>query len=83
MVGTGRAGELFDPVDHFEAKRGPRVDGTAALFFPSSILRPRVSFERGAFAMGLQPITYPPETLEKSDDLSDVAGYLSAWVRLM
>lgn len=76
-------GELFDRVDHFDAKRGPRVDGAAALFFPPSSLRTGVSFERGAFEMGLQPITFPPETLDKSEDLADVAGYLSAWVQLM
>ena len=71
-------GELFDRVDHFDAKRGRRVDGAAALFSPPSSLRTRVSFERGAFEMGFQPITFPPETLDKSEDLADVAGYLSA-----
>ncbi|BAU95409.1 ornithine carbamoyltransferase [Corynebacterium suranareeae] len=76
-------GELFDRVDHFEAKKQPSVEGAAALFFPPSSLRTRVSFERGVFEMGLQPITFPPETLDKSENLADVAGYLSAWVRLM
>lgn len=33
--------------------------------------------------MGLQPITFPSETLDKSEDLVDVVGYLSSWVRLM
>ncbi|WP_302051162.1 ornithine carbamoyltransferase [Corynebacterium glutamicum] len=76
-------GELFDRAAHFDAKSAPRVDGAATLFFPPSSLRTRVSFERGVLEMGLQPIAFPPETFDKSEDLADVAGYLSAWVQLM
>lgn len=49
------------------------------MFFPPSSLRTRFSFERGAMQMGLQPIVFPSETLDKNEDLIDVVGYLSQW----
>ena len=33
--------------------------------------------------MGLQPITFPPETLDKPEALEDVAGYLASWVDVL
>lgn len=74
---------LFECADQFDAGRGPTLDGAAALFFPPSSLRTRVSFERGAAEMGLQPITFPPETLDKDEDPIDVAGYLASWTDLL
>lgn len=73
---------LFELAERFEAGEGPRFDGAAVMFFPPSSLRTRVSFERGAAAMGLQPIVFPPETLDKDEDLADVAAYLSSWARV-
>ena len=70
---------LFAMADEYAAGRGPRFAGAAAMFFPPSSLRTRISFERGAAEMGLQPIVFPPETLDKSEDLVDVAGYLAQW----
>ncbi|AMM22832.1 ornithine carbamoyltransferase (plasmid) [Frondihabitans sp. PAMC 28766] len=75
--------DVFRLADKYAAGNGPRVDGCAALFFPSSSLRTRVSFERGAALMGLQPITFPPETLDKPEALDDVAGYLASWVDVL
>lgn len=75
--------EVFQLADKYAAGDGPRVDGCAALFFPPSSLRTRVSFERGAALMGLQPITFPPETLDKPEALDDVAGYLASWVDVL
>ena len=60
--------------DAYSVGNGTHVNGCAALFFPQSSLRTRVSFERGAFLIGLQPITFPPETLDKPEALEDVAG---------
>lgn len=71
---------LFRLADAYSAGSGPHVNGCAALFFPQSSLRTRVSFEQGASQMGLQPITFPPETLDKPEALADVAGYLASWV---
>lgn len=75
--------DLFDHADQYRAGQGARVDGAAVLFFPPSSLRTRVSFERGAAEMGLQPITFAPETLDKSEDLVDVVGYLASWTSLL
>lgn len=75
--------DLFNRADQFGAGQGPKASGVAALFFPSSSLRTRVSFERGAVEMGLQPMTFPPETLDKDEDLIDVAGYLASWIDLL
>lgn len=53
------------------------------MFFPPSSLRTRVSFERGANLMGIQPIAFPSDSLDKAEDLTDVAGYLAQWVDLV
>src|SRR5690625_518165 len=52
------------------------------MFFPVSSLRTRFSYERGATLMGIQPISFPPDALDKSEDLMDVAGYLGQWADL-
>lgn len=74
---------FFELVDRYAAGAGPRFDAAAAMFFPPSSLRTRVSFERGATLMGIQPIVFPPETLDKDEDALDVAGYLAQWADLM
>ena len=33
--------------------------------------------------MGLQPVTFPPETLNTAEDLKDVAGYLAQWADIV
>ena len=63
---------------HREALHGK----TAVLFFPSASLRTRVTFEKGVASLGGLPILFPPETLDKKEDLRDVAGYLANWADL-
>lgn len=75
--------DFFALTDRYVAGSGPRFDAAAAVFFPPSSLRTRVSFERGANLMGIQPIAFPPESLDKAEDLTDVAGYLAQWVDLV
>ncbi|TFD27923.1 ornithine carbamoyltransferase [Cryobacterium cryoconiti] len=75
--------DVFRLADAYSAGDGPHVTGCAALFFPASSLRTRVSFERGATLMGLQPILFPPETLDKPEALDDVAGHLASWVDVL
>jgi Ornithine carbamoyltransferase len=53
---------------------------TIALFFPSSSLRTRITFEKGIHLLGGQTYLFPPETLGKKESLQDVAGYLNNWV---
>ncbi len=85
LRGWTRAGleEFFELVDRYVAGSGPSFDAAAAMFFPSSSMRTRVSFERGAHLMGIQPISFPPETLDKGEDLIDVVGYLAQWTDLI
>ncbi|SBN61817.1 Ornithine carbamoyltransferase [Curtobacterium sp. 9128] len=73
------AAAVFSLADAYRGGAGPVTDGAAVMFFPPSSLRTRVSFERGAQLMGLQPIVFPPETLDKPEALGDVAGYLAQW----
>ena len=74
---------VFDLADAYVGARGPTVEGSAILFFPPSSLRTRVTFERGAAMMGLQPIVFPDTTLDKPEALADVARYLSAWADII
>ncbi|MFJ3383764.1 MULTISPECIES: ornithine carbamoyltransferase [unclassified Curtobacterium] len=71
--------QVFDLADAYRDGRGPVTSGCAVLFFPASSLRTRVTFERGAALMGLQPIVFPETTLDKPEALADVAAYLDAW----
>ncbi|MDD3243255.1 MAG: peptide transporter [Eubacteriales bacterium] len=77
----GALGELFALADRVKsgacsaALRGKYV----VLFFPASSLRTRVSYERAVGQLGGQGILFPPETLDKREDLADVAGYLANW----
>ena len=77
--------EVFRLADELRAgKHREALQGkTAVLFFPSASLRTRVTFEKGVAALGGQPILFPPETLDKKEDLKDVAGYLANWADLL
>jgi len=74
--------ELFENASRYAVGAGKRFDGAVAMFFPASSLRTRFSFERGAAQMGLQPIVFPPETLDKQEELTDTVGYLAQWADL-
>ena len=52
---------------------------TVVLFFPSSSIRTRVSYEKGIYLLGGQSILFSTETLDKKEDLRDVCGYLNNW----
>ncbi|MCC6309707.1 MAG: ornithine carbamoyltransferase [Trueperaceae bacterium] len=75
--------ELFALAEAYRDGEGPRYDGCAALFFPPTSLRTRMAFELGATRMGLQPVTFPPETLDKPEAPADVAGYLAQWADIL
>ena len=49
------------------------------LFFPSTSIRTRVTFEKGIYLLGGQSILFPTETLDKKEKLEDVCGYLNNW----
>lgn len=56
---------------------------TVVLFFPSSSIRTRVTFEKGIYLLGGQPILFPTETLDKKESLQDVCGYLNNWADII
>lgn len=53
---------------------------TIVLFFPTSSLRTRITFEKGIHMLGGESILFPPETLDKRESIQDVVGYLNNWV---
>lgn len=71
---------VFELADAFHEGQSQSVRGSAVLFFPSSSIRTRVTFEMACARLGLQPILFPPETLAKKEDPRDVMGYLANWV---
>lgn len=56
---------------------------SVVLFFPNSSIRTRVTFEKGIYLLGGQPILFPTETLDKKEDLKDVCGYLNNWADMV
>ena len=74
----GDIADIFRLADELaEGGHGGALSGkTAVMFFSSSSLRTRVSFERGVYLLGGQSVLFPPETLDKREELRDVAGYL-------
>jgi ornithine carbamoyltransferase len=52
---------------------------TIILFFQSSSIRTRVTFEKGIFDLGGQSILFPSDTLDKKEDIKDVVNYLHNW----
>lgn len=56
---------------------------TIVLFFPESSIRTRVSFEKGIKILGGNTILFPPEALDKKEDIRDVIGYLENWADMV
>ncbi|MCM1283803.1 MAG: hypothetical protein NC180_08370 [Muribaculaceae bacterium] len=82
---AGGVYEIFDIADEITAgKYNGFLNGKAViLFFPASSIRTRVTFEKGIYLLGGQPILFPNETLDKKEDLRDVCGYLDNWADLV
>lgn len=77
--------DIFKITD--EVAQGKRKDvlkgKSVVLFFPNTSIRTRVTFEKGIYLLGGQPILFPSETLDKKEDLRDVCGYLSNWADMI
>lgn len=58
-------------------------DDGAVLFFPASSIRTRVTFEKGVYLLGGQPILFPSDSLDKKEEIRDVCGYLNNWADLV
>ena len=77
--------KIFDIADEINAgKYSDFLKGkSVVLFFPNSSIRTRVTFEKGIYLLGGQPILFPVETLEKKEDLRDACGYLNNWADII
>ncbi|MDE6364849.1 MAG: peptide transporter [Lachnospiraceae bacterium] len=77
--------EIFHLADEISAgKYNGFLDGKSViLYFPASSIRTRVTFEKGIYLLGGQPIRFPDDALEKKEDLRDVCGYLNNWADIV
>lgn len=73
--------KLFDIVDNIKkgAYKTFLKDKTVVMFFPSSSIRTRITFEKGINLLGGQVILFPQETVDKKEKIEDVIGYLNNW----
>ncbi len=78
---TNEIYHIFEIAD--EIQRGNYRDilkgKSIVLFFPNTSIRTRVTFEKGIYLLGGQPILFSNEALDKKEDLLDVCGYLNNW----
>ena len=71
--------EIFKIADSINQYESYLKGKTIVMFFPSSSIRTRVSFEKGIYLLGGQSILFDPSTLDKKEDIKDVCGYLQNW----
>lgn len=73
--------ELFELTRQLSSEKPAQLlkDKTFILFFPESSLRTRVTFEKGIRDLGGKYMMFPPETLDKREQSSDVIHYLENW----
>ncbi|MPM04724.1 Ornithine carbamoyltransferase 1, anabolic [bioreactor metagenome] len=66
-----------------EIKNGKYTDflkgKSIVMFFPSSSIRTRVTYEKGIYLLGGQSVLFPSDTLDKKENIKDVVGYLNNW----
>ncbi|MDE5777826.1 MAG: peptide transporter [Lachnospiraceae bacterium] len=81
----GEVYKIFNIADEISTgKYSNFLNGKSAiLFFPASSIRTRVTFEKGIYLLGGQPILFPNDALEKKEDLRDVCGYLNNWADIV
>lgn len=77
--------DIFDIVDELNSGKYAEVlrRKSVILFFPNSSIRTRITFEKGIYLLGGQPILFPTETLDKKENLMDVCGYLNNWADIV
>lgn len=82
---SGEVCEIFNIADEISTgKYSGFLNGKSAiLFFPASSIRTRVTFEKGIYMLGGQPILFPNDALDKKEDLRDVCGYLNNWADIV
>lgn len=64
-----------------QTKETRRLEGkTFTLIFPQTSLRTRITFEKGIKDLGGECILFPPETLDRREQLIDSIKYMENWV---
>lgn len=71
--------KIADELQTTEKYKNFLAGKTAVMFFPSNSIRTRIAFEKGIYLLGGQTVIFPPETLDKKEDIRDVVGYLNNW----
>lgn len=76
--------EIFNIADKISTgKYNGFLNGKSViLYFPASSIRTQVTFEKGIYLLGGQPILFPNDALKK-EDLRDVCGYLNNWADIV
>lgn len=69
---------LADEIKH-DNHKNDLAKKTVVLFFPTSSIRTRITFEKGVYLLGGQSILFPSDSLDKKEKTEDVAGYLNNW----
>ncbi|CDM69375.1 Aspartate/ornithine carbamoyltransferase,carbamoyl-P binding domain protein [Clostridium bornimense] len=77
--------EIFYIADNLKKGNYKKVldNKTVVMFFPSTSIRTRVTFEKGISMLGGQVVLFPSDTLDKKEEIQDVIGYLNNWADLV
>lgn len=79
IYGIFKSADRLAMGEHTSPLKGKSV----VMFFPETSIRTRVTFEKGVYLLGGNPILFPVESLEKKEALQDVCGYLNNWADLL
>ncbi len=73
---------VFHRAASLEPGQRPLEGRSVLALFPETSIRTRITFELGVAQLGGNIVRFPPETLERKEDLRDLAGYLANWIDL-
>ena len=73
---------IFRRADSLESRPAPMQGKSVLVLFPETSVRTRITFELGIAQLGGTLVRFPPDILERKEDLRDLAGYLGAWIHL-
>ena len=84
-LNAGEVYEIFRLADEISTGQyqGFLNGKSVILFFPSTSIRTRVTFEKSIYLLGGQPILFPSDALDKKEDTRDVCGYLNNWADMV
>ncbi len=77
--------QIFEIADRLkqEGYRDFLSGKTILLFFPSSSLRTRITYEKGIHLLGGHSLLFDSEVLDKKESIEDGTGYLNNWIDAM